>query len=128
MELNENTPLNEAVPTKSKFMTKEDAGEEGLNLTIKGFSKEMVGEGADADERLICHFVEEHVHGVEIKPMVINKTNINRIGVATGANTLGDAKGKVINVYNDPFIEFKGEIKGGLRVRAAQGQEDGPNW
>lgn len=110
----ENTPLDSLVPSESKYLAKEDVGEAGKNLTIKGFTRETVGHGADADERTVMHFTEE------VKPMVINKTNMARLGVITKARTAGEAAGKKINVYNDPMIEFGGKIVGGIRLRPVQ--------
>jgi hypothetical protein len=110
----EDINLDSLVPTQSKYLTKEDAGEDGINLTIAGFKIETVGQGADADERCVLHFAE-----AEVKPMVINKTNMNRIKHVTKAETTGQACGKLINVYNDPMVEFGGKLTGGLRIRPA---------
>ena len=105
-------PLDSLVPSQSKYLAKEDAGKEGLNLTIKGFSVERVGHGSDADDRCIMHFAED------VKPMVVNKTNMGRIKHFTGATTTGEARGKKINVYNDETVEYGGQMIGGLRIRA----------
>lgn len=126
----DDTPLDGMVPSKSNYMSKEDAGEDGLDLTIKGFAQETVGDGPDADERTVCYFEQD------VKPMVINKTNMHRIGHITGAKTAGEARGKKINVFNDPFVEFGGKMTGGLRIRPVQVaggraegvSDDGPNW
>jgi len=106
--------LDKLVPSESKYLAKEDAGTEGLNLTIKGFKRETVGSGKDADERAVIYFEED------VKPMVLNKTNKNRIKHYLGVSTSEEAAGKVINAYNDPDVEYGGEIIGGLRLRGAQ--------
>jgi len=106
--------LDDLVPSTSKYLAKEDVGTTGKNLTIAGFKRETVGHGSDSDERAVMHFKED------VKPMVLNKTNKNRLKHYLQAVTSEDASGKVINVYNDPDIEFGGEIVGGLRIRAAQ--------
>jgi len=106
--------LDQLVPSTSKYLAKEDAGEEGLNLTIKGFKKETVGRGNDAEECAIMYFEED------FKPMVLNKTNKNRIKHYLKATTSEEVVGKVINAYNDPDVEYGGEIIGGLRLRGAQ--------
>lgn len=117
-KFDDNTPLGEMVPSKSNYLAKEDAGEAGINLTIKGFTRETVGEGSDADVRTVCYWVED------AKPMVINKTNMNRISTITGANTAGEAKGHKVNVYNDKFVEYGGKMIGGLRIREATEEVD----
>jgi hypothetical protein len=111
-------PLNdlsfdELVPTQSKYLAKTDVGDEGLVLTIKGFRMETL-KGDDGDEdKMILHFQEP-----DTKPMVLNRTNSQLIGVVTGATKAGEAIGKQIVVYNDKTIAFGGRITGGLRIRA----------
>jgi hypothetical protein len=56
------------------------------------------------------------------KPMVLNKTNINRIARAVQSDDTDHWIGKKVVVYNDPDVEFGGEIVGGIRVRAPKGQ------
>lgn len=106
--------LDELVPSTSNYLAKEDVGTVGKNLTISGFTRETVGKGQDADERAVVQFKED------VKPMVLNKTNKNRIKHYLQATDSNDVIGKVINVFNDPDIEFGGEIVGGLRIRGAQ--------
>jgi len=107
-------PLDELVPSESKYLAKEDVGETGLDLTIKGFKREMVGQGEDSDERAVMGFEES------VKPMVLNKTNVRRLKVIFNAETTKDVVGKRINVFSDPLIEFGGRIVGGIRIRQAQ--------
>ena len=103
--------LDSLVPTQSDYLTKDDVGETGINLTIAGFKIDTVGKGENADQRCIMGFVEDH------KPMVVNKTNMNRIKHITGAETTGQARGKKINVFNDPMVEYGGKLTGGIRIR-----------
>ena len=105
--------LDSLVPTQSEYLTKDDVGETGINLTIAGFKMATVGKGEQADERCIMGFVEDY------KPMVVNRTNMNRIKHVTGAETTGQARGKRINVFNDPMVEFGGKLTGGVRIRPA---------
>lgn len=111
---------DDLVPSESKYLKKDDCGEEGRNLTIKRFSRETVGQGQDADERAVVHWEED------MKPMVLNKTNASRLKVILKASGPEDAVGKKVNVYNDPLIEFGGKIVGGLRIRQAQGGTQPP--
>jgi len=110
-------PLDSLVPTQSEYLTKDDVGEQGMNLTIAGFKMATVGKGESADERCIMGFLE-----ADIKPMVVNKTNMNRIKHITGAETTGQARGQRVNVFNDPMIEFGGKLTGGIRIRPATTQ------
>lgn len=107
--------FDELVPSKSKYLSKADVGEDGLVLTIKGFRMETI-EGDDGQEdKMVMHFIED------VKPMVLNRTNSQLVAVATSASKVGDAKGKQIIVFNDPTVGFGGKITGGLRIRKVGG-------
>jgi len=106
--------LDTLVPSESKYLAKEDVGIAGVNLTIAKFTRETVGNGKDADERAVLYFSEDY------KPMVLNKTNKNRIKHFLNATTAEEVIGKQVNVYNDPDIEYGGEIVGGLRIRGVK--------
>lgn len=120
-EINMNQDLNslsftQLVPTQSKFLKKDDVGEDGVILTIKGFTQETI-EGDHGDEtKVVMHFVEEGY-----KPMVLNSTNAAVLGKITGAATAGEARGKQIVVYDDPSVSFGGKVTGGLRIKRVQG-------
>lgn len=127
--------FDQLVPSNSKYLTKDDAGEDGLILTIKGFRMETLKGDDGEEEKMVMHFVED------VKPMILNRTNSQLVGVCTGARTAGEARGKQIVVYNDPTISFGGKITGGLRIKKIAGQprpapsasaaselDDGPNW
>ncbi len=105
--------LDELVPSESKYMAKEDVGRVGRNLTIAKFTREEVGDAKDM--KTILNFKEE-----DAKPMVLNVGNKNRIKHYLEATTAEEVVGKVINVYNDPDVEYKGKITGGTRIRGAQ--------
>lgn len=113
--------FDQLVPKQSKYLSKEDVGEDGVILTIKGFKREVVGDGDEAEEKTIMYFVEPNV-----KPMILNRTNGQLVGVCTGAETAGEARGKQIVVYNDPTIGFGGKITGGVRIKKLAGQPKAP--
>lgn len=104
--------FDKLVPKDSKFLAKEDVGEAGVNLTIRGFKTQAVKGDHGDEQKVVLYFVEEGY-----KPMILNQTNSKRIGISTGAKSAGEARGRKINVYNDPLIEFGGDIVGGLRIR-----------
>lgn len=102
----------------SKYLTKNDLGPKGaLLLTIKGFSHENVAKANEAAAlKYVAHFKE-----ADTKPMVLNKTNGNRIAQIARLSEADDmdlAINTKIVVYFDPDVEMMGVIKGGLRIRA----------
>jgi len=105
--------FDQLVPSNSKYLGKADVGEDGLLVTIKGFRMETLESDDGNEEKTVMHFLED------VKPMVLNRTNAQLVGVCTGAKTAGEAKGKQIVVYNDPTISFGGKITGGLRIKKA---------
>lgn len=107
--------FDELVPSNSKYLSKGDVGEDGLILTIKGFRMETLKGDDGEEDKMVMHFVED------MKPMVLNRTNSQLVGVATGAKTAGDAKGKQVVVFNDPTVGFGGKITGGLRIKKVAG-------
>lgn len=112
----DNLSFDQLVPSSSKYLTKDDVGEDGLLLTIKGFSREVLESDGAQDEKTVMHFAED------VKPMVLNRTNSQLVALITGAKVAGEAKGKKIVVYNDPTISFGGKITGGIRLRKPHGQ------
>jgi len=113
--------FTQLVPTQSNFLKKDDVGEDGVILTIKGFAHEIV-KGDNGDEtKVVMHFVEEGY-----KPMVLNSTNAAVLGKITGAATAGEARGKRIVVYDDPSVSFGGKVTGGLRLKRVQGAPSAP--
>ncbi len=108
--------FDQLVPSNSKYMSKDDVGEEGLVLTIQGFKYETLKSDDGEEDKIILYFVED------VRPMVVNRTNSQLIGVATGAKTAGEAVGKKIIVYNDPTVSFGGKITGGIRIRKIVGK------
>lgn len=107
--------FDQLVPSNSKFLTKDDVGEDGLVLTIKGFRMETLKGDDNEEDKMVLHFIED------VKPMVLNRTNAQLVGVCTGAKTAGEARGKQIVVYNDPTVSFGGKITGGLRIKKVSG-------
>jgi hypothetical protein len=102
----------------SKFLKKEDVGEEGTVCAIEGVSQENVAkEGAEQDLKWVLHLTNFD------KPMVLNSTNAQLIAKFLGSEQTDDWIGKKIILYDDPSIMFKGEIKGGIRVRAFKGTQ-----
>jgi hypothetical protein len=111
-----NLSFEQLVPKNSKYLAKEDVGEDGTILTIKGFRMETLKNDDGDEDKMVMHFVED------VKPMVLNRTNAQLIGVVTGCATAGEARGKQLVVYNDPTVGYGGKITGGLRIKKLAGQ------
>jgi len=117
LNMSNNTDLNSMtfdalVPTNSKYLKQTDVGEDGVVLTIRGFKQEVIESDDGEEMKVILYFVEP-----DYKPMVLNKTNSQLLGKATGVNTAGEARGKQIVVYSDPSVGFGGKMTGGLRIK-----------
>lgn len=100
------------VPKKSNFLTKEDVGEAGKNLTIRGFSQQEIGRDNEKETRYVIEWQQ-----ADFKPMVLNKENATRLKMICKTSDTTQMVGKTVNVYSDPFVAFGGEIKGGIRIR-----------
>ncbi len=119
--------------SESKYVAKEDVGE-GKLVTITGYKK--VDVSRDSEPTAIKYILMFD----ECKSLVLNKTNGKRIalimhetysvtrdyqededGKKVPANEqFGNWIGKKIVLWNNPDIEFAGEITGGIRVRPPQ--------
>lgn len=107
--------LTDMVPSKSNYLSKKDTDENGVDLVIKKFAHEDVGQGADKETRLVVYWTDPNY-----KPMVINKSNANRIKRACGTDDPAQLVGRAVCVYVDPDVEFGGETVGGLRIKPAR--------
>lgn len=108
--------LDELIPSNSDWLAKEDVSREGRILTIRGFKRVTVKGDAGDEQKIALNFDED------VKPLLLNKVNTQRLKAATGAETTDECKGKRITVYRDDFVEFQGRTVGGLRIREAPGQ------
>ena len=98
---------------ESKYLKKEDVGEDGTIVTIAAFERVNVAMEGEAPEYKWTMQFEEFA-----KPMVLNSTNINLCEKALGSDNTDDWIGKKIIVYNEPNISFGNKLVGGIRVKA----------
>jgi hypothetical protein len=99
---------------ESKYVKKEEAGN-GIVVTIAKVTQENVAMQNQPEElKYILHFQED------IKPLVMNWTNIQLCAQATGTDETDEWAGKQIVLFNDPNVSFGGQITGGVRIRSAQ--------
>jgi hypothetical protein len=119
-DLNE-LSFSQLVPTQSNYMKKEDVGEDGVILTIKGFKEEVLKSDNGDETKVIMYFAEEGY-----KPMVLNTTNAATLGKILNVATAGEARGRQVVVYDDPTVGFGGKITGGLRLKKVAGLAQSP--
>ena len=113
MELDKNMSLDEAVPTESKYLQKDDVGEAGKDLTIAQLTRENVSPQGQ-ELKTVVHWTDTNY-----KPLILNVTNRNRLKAVSNGAKVADIIGTTVNVYNDPMVEFGGQITGGIRIRKA---------
>jgi hypothetical protein len=104
----------------SQFLTKEDCVPDIL-VTIKSCEEKDVSTESEPTKMRWVLFFEE----LE-KPLVLNVTNGQIIAAITGSDESDDWIGEQIVLWNDMTVMYKGEIKGGIRVRPQQGQGKPP--
>lgn len=86
-------------------------------LTIDKLRKEqVVGSEGKKDECLVCYFVEN------VKPMIMNKTNLKQIEKLVGSPMIEEWHGFKIQVGSERVKAF-GEIVDALRVRKEKPEE-----
>lgn len=107
--------IDEAIPSKSNYMKKEDVGEQGRDLVIKDFKHEDIGRDGDSETKLVIYWTDP-----SYKPMVCNKENGQRLKMALKTDDMDLMIGKAVNVYSDPFVAFGGKTVGGIRIRSTQ--------
>jgi len=98
---------------ESKYLRKEEC-EPPIRVTIVGVKQENLAKDGEAPEhKFILSFKE-------CKPLVLNKTNGGRIAHVLGSPESDDWVGKTIDLFNDPTVEFGGNMTGGIRVLVPQ--------
>jgi hypothetical protein len=94
---------------QSKFLRKEDVGDDDIAVTIKSVTLEDMP-GDAGEKRWVLNFKELP------KGMVLNSGTIKVCEKAFGRHTDSWAGGKV-TLFVDPNVQFKGQVVGGLRIR-----------
>ena len=83
-------------------------------FTIKSVEKETLGQGKNAESKLVLYFRGEK------KGLVLNKINFNSIAKVTGFDDSDDWAGQKICLYFNPDVTFGSEVTGGIRVRLSK--------
>lgn len=101
--------------TESKFLKRSEVGA-GKLVTIESCEQMNVAKKDEKPEMKWClNFSELD------KPMVLNKTNAELIGMISGERNSDNWGGVKVVLYDDPSISFGGKLVGGIRVRAPRG-------
>lgn len=102
--------------TTGRFLKQGDITEEGTIHTILSVDEQDVSAEDDEPEM-------KWVLGLsDLKPLILNATNINRLIQAFKSNESEAWIGQKILVYVDPDVEFGGKIVGGVRLRSVKGK------
>lgn len=110
-----NMSLDAAVPSKSKYIAKEDV-ERPVLAQISHMTTDMVEGDHGNEPRAVLHF------DGDVKPLILNNTNKETLKAITGAETIGQLKGHQIVLFNDPTVMFGKKRVGGVRLRAPKNQ------
>ena len=111
----DNTSLEDAVPRKSNYVTKEDCDPPILVQIAYLAQDEIKTDNDQIENRGVLYF-----HG-DVKPLILNPTNRDILMSILGAQTAGDLKNKEVVLFNDLSVVFRGKV-GGIRIRSAQQQ------
>lgn len=97
------------------YLRKEDIepfGAAGHDVTINDVRKDSIlSNGEEIDKWFMD--LGEFPH-----PLVLNKTNADEVAEILGSKDTEDWGGKMVNLFVDHDIQFKGSKVGGLRLRA----------
>ena len=113
--LNDSMSLDDAVPSNSKYLAKEDVGQ-GMLVHISHMTLDDVESDNVVNRLAVLHF-----HG-DVKPLILKKTNKELLKLATGESTIAGIRNKQVILFNDPTIIFQGRLVGGIRIRSPHQQ------
>ena len=112
--MSDDTPLDQAVPSNSKYLSKEDVVQPMLVHIYMMTTDEVEGDNNQIEQRAVLHF-----HG-DVKPFILNQTNKELLKAVLGAETIGQIRNRQVVLYNDPTIMFGRKMVGGIRIRSAE--------
>lgn len=73
--------------------------------------EEVTGTNGKSESEVVAYFYDN------IKPMILNKTNLKAIQEIYGTPYIEDWSGCQIQIYYDPLVKFGRKQVGGLRIR-----------
>ena len=108
---------------QSRYLKTADVDPEVL-VTIQKCQLEKIDEEKDEEKHVL--YVQEFDKG-----LVLNWTNIQSLARATGCDDSDEWSGHQVILYHDETVQFRGQVTGGIRVRAVKKKvappPDGPN-
>jgi hypothetical protein len=102
---------------QSNYLKQTDFSRTGNIVTVKAIRPEVVGQGADEEEKFVVYFKELE------KGLILNVTNGQVLADISGSEEGDDWIGAVCVIYSDPSIRFGGQKVGGLRLRPLRDDE-----
>jgi hypothetical protein len=102
--------MNEAFPSKYLKADVDVPEDSDVVLVINDASMETLGQGKEAEEKVILYF-----NGTD-KGLVLNKTNWGLIAKALGSDDTDDWTGKAISLYSTD-VQFGNDFVRSIRVR-----------
>ena len=100
---------------QSKYLSKDDVGNQGWQLTLQSVQMQVVDDET-GESRAVATFAEP------VKPAILNITNLQLLAHWFGSEETDHWIGRQIVVYNDPTVQFAGKMTGGIRVRVPQSE------
>ena len=98
-----------------KYLKANQLTEEGTVHTVISCEEETIQSQTGGDEvKWVLHLSDD------LKPLILNSTNINRLVAAFSTDDVDLWAGQPIIVYNDASISYAGTVTGGCRVRAVK--------
>ena len=100
------------VISTGKYLKRESVTTEGeVHTVVKCAEEEINSVDGGSETKWILYLSD-------LKPLIMNATNIRRAVAAFGTAEVNDWGGKPIIVFDDDSVEFGGKVVGGVRLRA----------
>ena len=94
------------------YLKRESVSAEGeIHTVIKCVEEEINSADGGSETKWILYLSD-------LKPLIMNATNIRRAVAAFGTAEVNDWGGKPLIVYDDDSVEYGGKVVGGVRLRA----------
>lgn len=101
--------LNDIFP--SNYLKASDLNGAQVPVTIERVEVERIGQGANAEQKPVLHFVGKQ------KGMVANKTNCKKIAEIAGSDDTDDWAGTNLVLFT-AMVDYQGETVESIRVKA----------
>ena len=100
------------VISTGKYLKRESVTAEGEVHTVVKCAEEQINSVDGGSETKWILYLSD------LKPLIMNATNIRRAVAAFGTAEVNDWDGMRIIVFDDESVEFGGKVVGGVRLRA----------